>query len=373
VKINHEEKMINKKLTSPEKNLSYIETSNFLSTSIGNNKKILEFGSNNYMLNTKNQNCKITRFVTISEHNQNIPEYVDETISENTDFFNIDKLLGTKKFDIIIIAEQFKDTNIFVNLLQKLQNYLEKNAYFLLIVPNTSFASLRLNFLNGIAPSQSKYIFHDSTTFLTLDSVLLLLDKVKLKITKLHRISQKFDLFKHDELNLSSYSNNLIDSVLKDPESETIQFILKVELGTLVNSTVREYVVKNFPKNIVSEQLQVKNEILEKTISDKDDFLKNVISEKDDFLKNVISEKDDFLKNVISEKDDFLKNVISEKDNLISGLEKTISDKDDFLKNVISEKDEFSKNVIKSYKSQLDEIHNSKIWRLVKKLDNLKG
>ena len=365
------------------------------STMIGKNKKILEFGASDDSTAEifKRNKCTIRQF---------------GLDSENVDSLNTKKLFGDEKFDVIIIDKILESLENPTKILQQLQNLLENNGFFVCVVPNFLFAPNRINFLNGNLYSQ---IYNTNLGLYTLDTFLLLLDNTNLKITQVNRIKQKSNVFSNSTLNYLTYSNNLIDAVLQDPESDTISYVLKVELGQTVPAKVRQYLLETFPKNIVSNDLNSKNEFTYKTRSDKDKFLEKVIAEKDGFLEKVIAEKDEFLEKVIAAKDEMIaglersidenfahyEHVKKDKDKMIAGLETTINDKDEFLEKVkkdkdkflekviaakddmiaglettINDKDKFLEKVIEDYKLDIKKIKSSKAWRMLKKLDSFR-
>ena len=282
------------------------------STMIGKNKKILEFGASDDSTAEifKRNKCTIRQF---------------GLDSENVDSLNTKKLFGDEKFDVIVIDKILESLKNPTKILQQLQNLLENNGFFVCVVPNFLFAPNRINLLNGNLDSQ---ISNTNLSFYTLDTFFLLLDNANLKITQVNRIKQKSNVFSNSTLNYLTYSNNLIDAVLQDPESDTISYVLKVELGQTVPAKVRQYLLETFPKNIVSNDLNSKNEFTYKTRSDKDKFLEKVIAEKDGFLEKVIAEKDGFLGNVIAAKDE-----------MIAGLERSIDDYFAHFEHVKKEKD----------------------------------
>ena len=271
------------------------------STMIGKNKKILEFGASDDSTAEifKRNKCTIRQF---------------GLDSENVDSLNTKKLFGDEKFDAIVIDKILESLENPTKILQQLQNLLENNGFFVCVVPNFLFAPNRINFLNG------NLDFQRSSTNLnlyTLDTFLLLLDNANLKITQVNRIKQKSNVFSNSTLNYLTYSNNLIDSILQDPESDTIYYVLKVEPGQTVPTKVRQYILETFPKNIASDSLNSKNE--------------------------------------------FSKKSISAKDEMITGLETTINDKDKFLEKVIED-----------YKLDIKKIQSSKAWKVLKKLDSFR-
>ena len=271
------------------------------STVIGKNKKILEFETSDDSTAEifKHNKCTIRQF---------------GLDSGNVDSLNTKKLFRDEKFDVIIIDKILESLENPTKILQQLQNLLENNGFFVCVVPNFLFAPNRINLLNGDLDSK---IFNANLSFYTLDTFLLLLDNANLKITQVNRIKQKSNVFSNSTLNYLTYSNNLIDSILQDPESDTIYYVLKVEPGQTVPTKVRQYILETFPKNIASDSLNSKNE--------------------------------------------FSKKSMSAKDEMITGLETTINDKDKFLEKVIED-----------YKLDIKKIKSSKAWKVLKKLDSFR-
>ena len=310
------------------------------SNMIGKNKKILEFGASDDSTAEifKRNKCTIRQF---------------GLDSVNVHSLNTKKLFGDEKFDVIIIDKILESLENPTKILQQLQNLLENNGFFVCVVPNFLFAPNRINFLNG------NLDFQRSSTNLnlyTLDTFLLLLDNANLKITQVNRIKQKSNVFSNSTLNYLTYSNNLINAILKDPESDTISYVLKVEPGQTVPAKIRQYILETFPKNIASDGLNSKNEFTQKSIAAKDEMIAG--------LETTINEKDEMttgLETTIDDKDKFLKKVIAAKDEMITGLETTINDKDKFLEKVIED-----------YKLDIKKIKSSKAWKVLKKLDSFR-
>ena len=271
------------------------------STMIGKNKKILEFGASDDSAAKifKRDKCTIRQF---------------GLDSGNVDSLTTKKLFGDEKFDVIIIDKILESLENPTKILQQLQNLLENNGFFVCVIHNFLFAPNRINLLNGNIDSQRS---NTNLGHYTLDTFLLLLDNTNLKITQVNRIKQKSNVFSNSTLNYLTYSNNLIDAILQDPESDTISYVLKVEPGQTVPAKIRQYILETFPKNIASDGLNSKNE--------------------------------------------FTKKSISAKDEMIKGLETTINDKDKFLEKVIED-----------YKLDIKKIKSSKAWKVLKKLDSFR-
>ena len=299
-----------------ESNIKNMDAANGIkSTMIGKNKKILEFGATDDSAAKifKRNKCTIRQF---------------GLDSENIDSLNTKKLFGNEKFDVIIIDKILESLKNPTKILQQLQNLLENNGFFVCVVHNFLFAPNRINFLDGDLNSQRS---NTNLGLYTLDTFLLLLDNANLKITQVNRIKQKSNVFSNSTLNYLTYSNNLIDAVLQDPESDTISYVLKVERGQTVPAKVRQYLLETFPKNIVSDGLNSKNEFTKKSITAKDEMVAG-------------------LETTINDKDKFIEKVISAKDEMIAGLEKSIDEN----------------------KLDIKKIKSSKTWKLLKKLDSFR-
>jgi hypothetical protein len=289
----------------PKSYMNNLDTINEIkSTMVGNDKKILEFGTSNNSTTKifKKNNCTITQFTFNLKNIKNESEHVDKIISGDIHSFDSTKLFGNEKFDVIIINEfssiMIKPTII----LQQLQNLLEKNGFFICTIPNFLFAPNRINFLNGNAKMESQLInFNDNSYFFTLDTFLLLLDTVNLKISQLNRIKQHSKTFSNILVNNLSYSKNIFDSILKDPESETLFYIVKVEPGSLISPKLRQYLLETFSKNIVSMNINSNNEYIQSTIIYNKKFLEQVIIDKDKHLEQVIIDKDNHFEQVTQE------------------------------------------------------------------------
>ena len=291
------------------------------SNMIGKNKKILEFGASDDSTAEifKRNKCTIRQF---------------GLDSVNVHSLNTKKLFGDEKFDVIIIDKILESLENPTKILQQLQNLLENNGFFVCVVHNFLFAPNRINLLNGNINSQRS---NTNLGLYTLDTFLLLLDNTNLKITQVNRIKQKSNVFSNSTLNYLTYSNNLIDAILMDPESDTVSYILKVEPGQTIPAKVRQYILQTFPKNITSNYLNSKNEFIQKSISAKDEMIAG--------LETTINDKDEFLEKVKSAKDEFLEKVKSAKDEMIMGLERSIQENLAHYEHVKKDKDKMIKGL----------------------------
>ncbi len=327
----------------------------------GSNKKVLEIGTATGYISKilKENNCHVTGIEINSDWANEAAKYVDRMIVDDIEDLDFKKEFDNEKFDVILMGDVLEHLHDPVNLLKKFHNLLNDNGYFVCSIPNISYFPIRLHFLNGEFLYESTGILDESHyNFFTLDNILMMLDKSNFNMTELQRITEIFFLPHRTDLKHTSFHDNFIASILKDPESQTFQFVFKAKPCAIINSVTREYLIQNFPKNYASDELKFEIDEYLRRVS----FLENSITEKDKYLENVITEKDNFIKGLessITEKDKYLENVITEKDK--------------YLENVITEKDKYLENVVKDYQYSIEQIKQNKIMRLLKTVDKIRG
>ncbi len=302
----------------------------------GFNKKVLEIGTATGYISKilKENNCQVTGVEVNPDWANEASKFTDRMIIGNIENLDFKKEFDNEKFDVILMGDILEHLHNPAELLKKLRCLLNHDGYLVCSIPNISYIPIRLGLLNGQFLYESTGILDESHYhFFTLDNILLMLDESNFKIDELQRITEPFYLFHRTDLKHTSFHDDLIISILKDPESQTFQFVFKAKPNLVVNKNTRQYLIQNFPKNYTSDQL--KFEI--------DEYLRRI-----SFLENVVSEKDKHLKNVVSEKDKHLENVISEKDTHLE-------------------------NVIKDYQDQIKQIRENKIMRILQMFDKLRS
>ena len=300
----------------------------------GTNKKVLELGTATGYISKilKKQNCHVTGIEINPEWANESAKYVDRMIIGDIESLDFTKEFTNEKFDVILIGDTIEHLKNPIITLEKLHSLLNDDGYVVFSIPNISFTSIRLHLLNGEFLYEDTGILDDTHYhFYTLDNILLMLDRANFRIIELERVKQEFHIFHRTDLKYTSFSDDLISSVLNDPESDTFQFVFKAIPQTIIEKSTRKYLIKNFPKNYVSEKLKLKI----------DDHLQKIM-----FLQQVIKDKDQHLQQVIK-------------------------DKDQHLQQVIKDKDQHLQQVIKDYNEQMYNIKNSKIWKILHIFDKI--
>jgi 2-polyprenyl-3-methyl-5-hydroxy-6-metoxy-1,4-benzoquinol methylase len=225
----------------------------------GFNKKVLEIGTATGYISKilKENNCHVTGIEVNPDWANEAIKYVDRMIIGDIENLDFKKEFNNEKFDVILIGDTLEHLQDPINTLKKFYPLLDDDGYLVCSIPNISYAPIRLHLLNGEFLYDSTGIL-DRTHFhfFTLDNILMMLDECNFSITKLQRISEIFHIHHRTDLKRTSFHDELITSLLKDPESETFQFVFKAKPNTVVNKSTREYLIQNFPKNYVADELK---------------------------------------------------------------------------------------------------------------------
>jgi len=280
----------------------------------GSNKKVLEIGTATGYISKilKENNCKVTGVEVNSDWANEAAKYVDRMITGDIEDLDFKKEFDNEKFDVILVADILEHLHDPVKTLKKFYLLLSDNGYLVCSIPNISYFPMRLHLLNGEFLYESTGILDESHYhFFTLDNILLMLDESGFSISKLQRVKETFFLHHRTDLKHTSFHDNLIASILKDPESQTFQFVFKSKPNVIVNKFTREYLIQNFPKNYAGDELKFGI---------------------DEYLRRI-----------------------------------------SFLENSIIDKDKHLKNVIKDYRDQIDQIRQNKIMRILRTLDKIRG
>ncbi len=260
-----ESKIINRKCSGEFKpSILYVEPENF---------EFLDF------LESKSDLTSITKNEIIFEK---IKKISNEVILKDIEVFDTIKDNDLKKYDIIIIneIECFVDVE---KVLKKTCKLLKEDGFVICSIYNMGYISNRLKILNGDITFEKNGIFKKEILHnFSLELFLLELELCGYKINELCRIEKKFDILEEPDLKYEVISLELIKSILKDPESTTYQYILKI-FPKIKNIPEIKKQLMEFSKNIVTEDLKNKLDPLKENNS----ITENIILKKNEELKQM--------------------------------------------------------------------------------------
>ena len=302
---------------------------------IKENKKILELGLESLQITTllKNQNCDVTLIKTVDEFKK----------------LNSTDELKYKKFDVIMVKdflEHLKNPELF---LKNLKPLIAENGFLVCIIPNFTHGSIRLNLLNGdFQYRKSGILDRNNFRFFSLEEILILLNKSGFQINNLNRI--KKDIIDSDgfSLNPTIIPSELINSISRDPESTTYQYVFSA-LPSNENNYNIDW-ISEYPKNYVTNDLKNRIDDLNTTITDLNTTITTDLNTTITDLYTTI---------------DYLNNTINNFKNLNKLLENTISVKDNEIKNL--------QTAVEDYQRMITDIHQSFVFRMLHKYDKTIG
>lgn len=295
---------------------------------IGNNKNILQLGNypSDFSNFIKGNDCNVT------------------IVSDDNDFFASH---GNKKFDIILLGNIIESKIDHITFLKKLPSMLEIDGYIVSSVSNISYISNRIQFLNNEFNFPENIFNH-----FNLNSLLLTLLNSSFSLKKLIRIKKNFDILNDTSVKYYAIPEELTKSILKDPESTTTNYVFSAIPVKNTDYKFKKWAMQ-FTKDIVSERLkemtQYQNEHVVKIFREREiDFLSKISS-----LESVLKE-----------------NNLSVSDENMNKIQTIIDAKDEIIfhhENALKEQRINHEKVINDYKSTIDEIRNSKTWKLIHK------
>ena len=285
----------------------------------GNDKKVLEIGTATGYISKilKEKNCHISGIEINSDWAKESRKYVDKMIVGDVEKLDLKKEFYNEKFDVILLGDVLEHLENPSYVLKKLRPLTKPDGYLVCSIPNISHISVRLKLLNGNLLNEETGIL-DKThkNFYTLDNILLMLDESDLQMIKLQRIKEDFFLHHRTDFISSSFHDDLIEAIKKDPESETFQFVFMAKQKSITNSSNRKFLIQNFSKNHVSEYLKfLIDEYIRKIL-----YFEKVVAEKDEYFEKVVAEKDEYFEKVVAEKDEYFEKTLFKKDAMINQI-----------------------------------------------------
>jgi glycosyltransferase involved in cell wall biosynthesis len=286
----------------------------------GKNKKILQLGFESLQItqNFEEQNCSVTQI----------------KIADNFEKLNLNEELKHKKFDVILIKdilERQKNPELF---LKNLKSFIAENGFIVCIVPNFTHGSVRLKLLDGDFQYQKLGVLDRANIrFYSLDEILILLNKSGYQITNLNRIKKNITDIDDFSLKLYTIPLELINSILRDPESTTYQYVFSMTPSNEFNYNIDW--ITEFSKNYVTNDLKNRIDDLQKTVLYKDTKIES------------------------------LQKTVLYKDTKIESLQKLTSDKDIEIESLQTAVENSQKIII--------DIHQSFVLRMLHKYDRTIG
>ena len=319
--------------------------------------------------------------------------------------------IGNKKFQVILLDETIDNVSNPIEFIKKIKEFLMPEGYLLCTAYNLFNSINRIRFLNGDSQIINSILKNKNLEFSSLDSILLTLSESDSSIGKILRVEEQINLKTKLDLNTFTFTEELIEALTSDSESNTFYYVFTIKNKLIVNPNTRRWISK-FSKNLVTEGFkhviteyklkfekhinylkqtnreqytsmisinQFNNITSENDVNDKNNSLKKENKQdnekfKKELVSDLLEDSTKFLERsfqtAINEEREHLENAIKEKDGY---LENAIKEKDEYLENAIKEKDEYLENALKDKDEVIKAMQDSFAFRILSKLDKLLG
>ncbi|VVB56324.1 Ubiquinone biosynthesis O-methyltransferase [uncultured archaeon] len=255
---------------------------------IGFNKKVLEFGCATGFISKilKDRGCAVTGIEIDKNAAKKAEEHCGRVIVGNLENLDFNKSLGDEKFDVIYFGDVLEHLKDPKRILLGIRNFLGKEGYLVISIPNIAHWSTRLELFNGNFDYQKIGILDDShLRFFTKKSITNLLESCGYFIEAIDNVEQ--------------FDRTIINNILKMKGFNEIESYKIFLMLSQSGAEAYQYVIKapacsefKYIEKLSNEKISLEQEIKEKNIN---------IAEKDKHigeLQNVVLEKDKQIQNL---------------------------------------------------------------------------
>ena len=223
---------------------------------VGNEKNTLLFETNPSTLSEIliKQECKVTKIVINQNEKTRVQDQKNALILED-EKNPLEDLVGSEKFDVIVLGDFLQCIKYPVVFLKKLKDYLNTNGYLVLSITNIGNAYNRIKLLNGeFVYTEDGLINENFLRFFTFETILHLVSDTNYSITKLYREKEDLDLVHRKDLKYFTIPDELIKSIKNDPESLVSKYVFSISPASTDSSEID--FLKEFPKSLTTERLK---------------------------------------------------------------------------------------------------------------------
>lgn len=230
---------------------------------VGHNKKVLELGCNTgYISQVLGQqfNCQVWGLEIDEQAAEQARSRCQEVICGDLDLLDLTAAYKGHKFDVVLCGDVIEHLRTPEKTLKQIHDLLAPGGRIIISIPNCTHASIRLALLSGHFPYRPMGLLDDThLRFFNRATLELLLDGCGFKVLSVGRNRwHTFDseIGKH----LSTYPQAVLDSIYRDPEAETFQFIIeatpKVQPQPVAANQVMDFSPQTYPVQAVSVQTE---------------------------------------------------------------------------------------------------------------------
>lgn len=201
---------------------------------IGYDKRVLDVGTaTGYVAKVlTEQGCKVTGIELNPETAKQAEEYCDRVIVGDVEALDLDAELGEESFDVILFGDLLEHLKDPLEVLKRFKPFLRAEGYVVASIPNIAHGSVRLALMQGKFQYRPLGLLDDThLRFFTRESVDQLFSEAGFVVGELGRVRLGI-LDTEIEIDKEAITEEMLEQVRRDPESETYQFVLTAHPST---------------------------------------------------------------------------------------------------------------------------------------------
>jgi len=212
------------------------------------NDDILSLNSINDIIDLEQSKRKIKQ-ITIDRSKQVIitPEQISELFDSNN--------IHQEKFNKIILKNILEFSIDPFIILKFLEKFLNPDGLFLIVFPNISFFKERIKFLNGNFLNFEQISNRNLQYYFSISTILQFFLNLEYSIEKINRIEKSIKVDDYSDLNGFSISDELLDSIKRDPESKVSHYIFLTKPSSIKNPDMKKWLFE-FSDNMTTDRLK---------------------------------------------------------------------------------------------------------------------
>lgn len=205
---------------------------------VGREKLVLDVGaSTGFLAKTlAAYGCRVTGIELDPEAARQAAEHCERVVVGDVESLDLSGELDGASFDVIVFGDTLEHLKDPLQTLERFKPFLRRGGFVVASIPNVAHGSVRLALLQGRFQYRPLGLLDDTHLhFFTRESVEQLFEDAGLRISELRRTRR--GIFNTEvEVDRALVPGEVLETIQRDPEAQTYQFVLKARLAEESNN-----------------------------------------------------------------------------------------------------------------------------------------